>query len=204
MSRLGSDSMSTQASADTVLRLPTPEDFPRAGSPVLRSRQSGEIVAPARAHLSVVSGALVDRRRYFSTLGYQPESPCSPPALAVPATASCCVTLFGAVPVYAAVAKRSYAGQGSIALLENLLPAGPARSWFWFCWDCRHRLRHHHDVVGRRRGAPCHCEPLPASFRRRLANAGDARLLVLLAIVFLKGFREAILLLTMLPFPTWC
>ena len=31
------------------------------------------------------------------------------------------VTLFGAMPVYAQVAGRSYAGQGSIAMLENLL-----------------------------------------------------------------------------------
>jgi hypothetical protein len=31
------------------------------------------------------------------------------------------VTLFGAVPVYVQVARRSFAGQGSIAMLENLL-----------------------------------------------------------------------------------
>jgi hypothetical protein len=35
------------------------------------------------------------------------------------------VTLFGAFPVYGQVAFRSYAGQGSIAMLENLLPG-----WF--------------------------------------------------------------------------
>jgi hypothetical protein len=31
------------------------------------------------------------------------------------------VTLLGALPVYAQVAGRSYAGQGSIAMIENLL-----------------------------------------------------------------------------------
>ena len=35
--------------------------------------------------------------------------------------ASGLVTLFGALPVYVQVARRSYAGQGSIAMLENLL-----------------------------------------------------------------------------------
>jgi hypothetical protein len=32
------------------------------------------------------------------------------------------VTLFGALPIYAQFARRSYPGQGSIAMLENLLP----------------------------------------------------------------------------------
>src|SRR5947209_16626114 len=31
------------------------------------------------------------------------------------------ITIFGAVPIYSEFAARSYAGQGSIALLENLL-----------------------------------------------------------------------------------
>jgi hypothetical protein len=133
---------------------------------------------------------------YFSTLGYQPGiALLAAGALSPLATLLLiAVTLGGALPVYSQVAKRSFVGQGSIAILEKLLRGwwsklfvlvllGFAATDFVITMTLSASDAAQHVIEN-----PYF--PGAASDGARLLIA--LVLLALLAIVFLRGFREAI------------
>jgi hypothetical protein len=132
---------------------------------------------------------------YFSTLGYQPGlALLAAGALSPLATAILVgVTLLGALPVYSQVAARSYAGQGSIAMLEHLLPGwsskifvlillGFATTDFVITMTLSAADAAQHAVEN----------PILSPWLHGQQVGITLILLALLAIVFLKGFSEAI------------
>jgi hypothetical protein len=141
---------------------------------------------------------------YFSTLGYQPGiALLAAGALSPIATLILVgVTLFCAFPVYAEVAKRSYAGQGSIALLEHLLTGWWSKALvlvllgFAFTDFVITMTLSAADAAAHAAENPFLHEYLAGS--RLPITIG---ILVVLAIVFLKGFREAIGLAGLIAIP---
>lgn len=141
---------------------------------------------------------------YFSSLGYQPGIALVAVGAIAPAATFflVLVTLFGALPIYSEVAKRSSAGQGSIAMLEKLVPGwtgkafvlaliGFAATDFVITMTLSAADAAEHAIHNP------YLEPY----------LGDAQLgvtvvlLVLLAIVFLRGFSEAIGIATAIAIP---
>jgi len=187
--------MSTPASPDTVLRLPMPQKRQGLLARFFASTDSGHSShKPERTYPWYIVLWLtgVD---YFSTLGYQPGiALIAAGALAVPATVVLiAVTLLGAVPIYSAVAKRSYAGQGSIALMENLFSGWTGKILVLMllgfgATDFVITMTLSAADAARHAIANPYLHPFAGDSRMRVTLG----LLLLLAIVFMAGFREAI------------
>jgi len=193
-------------SAPRTLHLPTQREAPprnALGRLFLSGRRldepkSGEITRPWYLVLWLTG---VD---YFSTLGYQPGiALLAAGALSISATgALIVVTLLGAVPIYAEVARRSYAGQGSIALLENLFSGWKSKIFVLVLLgfagtDFVITMTLSAADAARHAIANTYLHPYVGD-RQILLTQG---LLLLLAVVFLLGFQEAINLAAFVAVP---
>jgi len=141
---------------------------------------------------------------YFSTLGYQPGIALLAAGAVAPIATVILVlvTLFGALPVYAQVAGRSYAGQGSIAMLENLLRGWKAKVLVLVLLGF---AATDFVITMTLSAADAARHAIENPFFRPVL--GDHQvlvtlaILVLLAAVFLKGFKEATTLATAAALP---
>ncbi|MGA7990714.1 MAG: hypothetical protein WCC53_04715 [Thermoanaerobaculia bacterium] len=132
---------------------------------------------------------------YFSTLGYQPGiALLAAGALAPVATGLLVlVTLFAGVPVYREVARHSYVGQGSIAMLENRLSGWKHKLFVLALLGFATTDFVITMTLSAADAAEHACEnPYLARALSGHQLGVTLALLALLAAIFLRGFREAI------------